>query len=94
MQLDQFLYPFYKRDKEAGILDDEKATFILANLLLLNPHYYQVGGPDANGQDKTNELSFLVLEAAHWLNISANITIRLFDGINQELFRKGVEYLF
>ena len=94
MQLDQFLYPFYKRDKEAGILDDEKATFILANLLLLNPHYYQVGGPDAQGKDKTNELSFLILEAAHQLNSAANITIRLFDGINMELFRKGVEYLF
>lgn len=94
MQIDQFLYPFYKRDKEAGILNDQKAIFILANLLLLNPNYYQVGGPDTEGKDKANQLSFMVLEAAHWLNISANITIRLFDGINQDLFRKGVEYLF
>jgi len=94
MQIDQFLYPYYKRDKDAGILDDEKATFILANLLLLNPHYYQVGGPDASDNDKTNELSFLVLEAAHLLNIPANLTIRLFEGISKELFRRGVEYLF
>ncbi|HOP10982.1 MAG TPA: pyruvate formate lyase family protein [Oscillospiraceae bacterium] len=94
MQLDQFLYPFYLRDKAAGLLDDDKATFILANLMLLNPHYYQIGGPDAEGKDKTNELSFLVLEAGHWLNITLNVTIRLFDGINQDLFRKGVEYLF
>lgn len=94
MQIDQFLYPFYKKDKEKGILNDEKATFILANLLLLNPNYYQLSGPDKDGNDMTNELSFLVLEAAHWLNSSANITIRVHDNINEELFRKGVEYLF
>ncbi len=94
MQIDRFLYPFYLRDKAAGILDDDKATFILANLMLLNPHYYQIGGHDADGKDRTNELSFLMLEAGHWLNTSANITIRLYDGINPKLFRKGVEYLF
>lgn len=94
MQIDQFLYPFYKKDKEKGIINDEKATFILANLLLLNPNYYQLSGPDKDGNDMTNELSFLVLEAAHWLNSSANITIRVHDNINEELFRKGVEYLF
>lgn len=94
MQIDQFLYPFYKKDKEEGRLDDEKATFILADLLLLNPNYYQLSGPDENGNDMTNELSFLVLKAAHWLNSSANITIRIHDKINEELFKKGVEYLF
>lgn len=94
MQIDQFLYPFYKKDKEEGRLDDEKATFILADLLLLNPNYYQLSGPDENGNDMTNELSFLVLRAAHWLNSSANITIRIHDKINEELFKKGVEYLF
>lgn len=94
MQIDRFLYPFYKRDKENGILDDEKATFILANLLLLNPNYYQLSGPDINGNDMTNKVSFLVLEAAHWLNSAANITIRVHEKINEKLLRKGVEYLF
>ena len=94
MQIDKFLYPFYARDVEKGILDDEKATFILANLLLLNPNYYQLSGPDVDGNDMTNPISFLVLEAAHWLNSSANITIRIHDNIDEKLFRKGVEYLF
>jgi formate C-acetyltransferase len=94
MQIDTFLYPYYRRDKDAGILDDEKATFILANLLLLNANYYQLAGPDIDGNDLCNDLSFLVLEAAHWLNSSANITIRIHDNLNQDLFRKGVEYLF
>lgn len=94
MQIDRFLYPFYVKDKKDGILDDDKATFILANLLLLNPNYYQLSGPDVNGNDMTNEVSFLVLEAAHWLNSSANITIRVHDKIDSNLFKKGVEYLF
>lgn len=29
MQLDTFLYPFYKADKEAGLIDDDKTRFII-----------------------------------------------------------------
>lgn len=94
MQLDTFLYPFYKADKEAGLIDDDKTRFIIANLFLLNSNYYQIGGPNYDGTDKTNELSFLIIEAAHWLNSATNLTIRLHDNINMDLFRRGVEYLF
>ena len=94
VQIDRFLYPFYKRDMEAGILDDEKATFILTNLLVLNPDYFQLAGPDIHGNDMSNEVSFLVLRAAHWLNSTANITIRLHDRIDPRLFEAGVRYLF
>ncbi len=92
--LDVILYPYYKADVEQGILTPEKATFILANLLLIDTHYYQLSGADANDNDLTNPLSFLVLDAAHMLNTSANLTIRIHDSIDPALLRKGVEYLF
>ena len=92
--LDVVLYPFYKADIESGILDDEKATFILANLLLIDTHYYQLSGADSNDRDLTNKVSYLVLEAAHWLNSSANLTIRIHDNIDKNYVRKAVEYLF
>ena len=93
-QLDEILLPYYQRDVQAGILDDEKATYILACLLINDPHYYQISGPDANGQDMTNELSFLILEAAHLCRTTCNITIRVHDGLDERLFRRGLEILF
>lgn len=93
-QLDVVLYPYYRRDVERGILNEEKATFILANLLLIDPHYYQLSGQDDEGRDLTNPVSYFVLEGAHWLNASANLTIRLHDGIDPAFFEKAVGYLF
>lgn len=92
--LDLILYPYYEKDTEKGLLDDEKATFILANLLLIDPHYYQLSGADEEDRDLTNRLSYLILNAAHWLNCSANLTIRIHENLDPEFLRKGVTYLF
>ncbi len=92
--LDVLLHPYYARDKEAGRLDDETAIFILANLLLIETHYHQLSGADEHGADTTNALSYLVLEAAHRLNTSANLTVRIHEGIDKDFLRKSVAYLF
>lgn len=92
--LDVILHPYYKKDIENRVLDDEKATFILANLLLIDPHYYQLSGADEFDNDCTNHVSYLILDAAHWLNCSANITIRMHDNIDPAFLRQGVTYLF
>lgn len=93
-QLDQILYPYYIRDIETGIIDDEDAIFYIAGLLMSDTKYYQLGGPDDNGNDLVNKVSWLVLEAADRLNVSANLTIRVHDGLNQDYFRHAVELLF
>ncbi|XHR28393.1 MAG: pyruvate formate lyase family protein [Chthoniobacteraceae bacterium] len=93
-QLDELLRPYYERDLAEGLLDDEEATFIIACLLLNDPHYYQIGGPDRSGKDQTSRISFLILEAAHLLKISCNLTIRVHDQLEEKLFRRGVEILF
>ena len=72
-RIDQFLFPFYERDKAAGILTDEEAIFHIACHFVQDTSYTQLGGPDETGKDKTNQLSFLALEAAHWLKIPINI---------------------
>ena len=93
-QLDLELLPYYRRDIAAGILTPEKATFILACLFLNDPTYYQIGGPDSeSGEDVTNELSFLILEAAHQLKTTVNVTIRCFDKLDRKLFLRGIEIL-
>ena len=92
--LDTTLLPYYRRDREAGVLDDAEARFILSNLLLVETHYYQISGCDDEGKDLTNELSWLILDAAHDINISANLTVRVHDNIDPAFYRKGIEYLF
>ncbi|RRJ95701.1 formate acetyltransferase [Opitutaceae bacterium TAV4] len=93
-QLDILLLPYYERDIASGAIDDDDALFYLACLLLNDPHYYQLGGPDRNGTDQTSKLSFLILEAAHALKISCNLTIRVHERMDRKLFDRGMEILF
>ena len=92
-QLDELLRPYYERDKAAGILTDEDAEFYVFCLLLNDPHYYQIGGPDAEGRDQTSRMSYIILEAAAKLKSSCNLTIRVWDGMDRGLFRRGVKIL-
>jgi formate C-acetyltransferase len=92
-QLDALLWPYYERDLREGRIDDEGTIFLLACLLLNDTRYYQLGGPDPQGRDQTNRLSFLILEAAHRLGTTCNLTIRVHDGLDPRLLRRGVEIL-
>ena len=93
-QLDEILRPYYERDVAAGRLDDEDAIFIIACLLLNDPHYYQLGGPAPDGRDQTSRVSFLILEAAHRMGSSCNLTVRVHDGMDEAFFLQSVRHLF
>ncbi len=90
--LERHLLPFYERDIEKNILTQEDATFLLANLLFKDNAYYQIAGRDIKGKDKTNILSFLFLDAAHYAKIPTNICIRWHQDINQDLMDLAMEY--
>ncbi|MBR3965682.1 MAG: formate acetyltransferase [Clostridia bacterium] len=92
-QIDRILLPYYENDIKNGKLDDEKAKFLIANLLLIDPHYYQISGVDAEDKDMTNHLSYLVLEGADLINISCNLTVRYHENCDQNFLRTAVEYL-
>lgn len=94
-QLDELLRPYYEKDKSAGIINDEEVIWYIASLLFNDTHYSQIGGPaPADGHDLTSDMSFLILEAVHRLKIPANIAVRVHDGLNPELLRRAVQYLF
>lgn len=69
--LDRELINFYNADIEKGVLTKEKALNLIESLYLLINDYVpdglavsvMVGGRDENGDDMTNELSYLSLEA-------------------------------
>ena len=92
-QLDELLRPYYERDLAAGRITDEDAEFYCFCLLLNDPHYYQIGGPAADGTDQTSRMSYIILEAAGKLKSSCNLTIRVWDGMDRALYRRGVEIL-
>jgi pyruvate-formate lyase len=93
-KVDKLLYPFYKKDKEAGNLTDEHATFLLACYFLRETSYTQLGGPDTDGTEVTNPISYFMLEAVHWLRIPVNVAVAVGKSIPKELLLKGVDILF
>lgn len=92
-QLDGLLLPYYEADVENGILDDETAKFLIANLLLIDPHYYQISGVDEYDRDRTNHLSYLILDAADSINISCNLTVRVHPNCDPVFRRRAIYYL-
>ncbi len=93
-QMDTILRPYYEADMAAGILDEETARFLIANLLLIDPHYYQLSGVDADEKDLTNPLSYRILEAADRINIACNLTVRVHKACDPGFLRFAVELLF
>lgn len=93
-QLDTMLKPFYDADVAKGVLNDDEAVFYLACMFLQDSRYFQLGGPDEDGNDITNKLSYLALEAADKINIACNLTVRVHDKMDEKFFKKSVEYLF
>lgn len=92
-QLDSLLLPYYEKDREKGILDRDDAIYYLACFLINDPVYWQIGGPDKDGCDQSSELSYMILEAAEYVNTSLNITLRVHDGMDAKLFDKAVRLL-
>ena len=93
-RLDVLLTPFYERDTAAGILTDEEAEFHVANVLLRDTTYLQLGGPDATGRDVTNRVSYIILEAAHKMRIATNVGVCVGPHVDPGLLRRGVEIQF
>lgn len=68
-RVDQYLYPYYKHDLEAGRITPEKALealmeyyIKLATVIYFGPNNVTIGGVDRNGENAVNEVSYLFLE--------------------------------
>ncbi len=88
-RLDQYLYPYFARDVEAGKLTEEEATALLENIFM---KIYErraylgnddvvniaVGGVRIDGSDATNRLSYCVLKAVGNINLPGpNLSARV-----------------
>lgn len=92
-QIDELFRLYYEKDKEKNNLNDEDAIWYFASLFFNDTHYSQIGGLTPDGKaDVTSNVSFLILDAIHYLGIPSNVGIRVHDNMSQELLRRSLEY--
>lgn len=92
-QIDEIFRPYYEKDIKDGILTDEQAAWYFASLFFNDTHYSQIGGlsPDG-GRDISSRISFIILDATHYLAIPQNLAIRISAKANQDLLKRSLEY--
>ncbi|MBN2074551.1 MAG: hypothetical protein JW762_03270 [Dehalococcoidales bacterium] len=112
-RFDQYIYPFYKKDRENARINDDEVLVLLRELRVkcMRPENIKlssakrsqhagfakwrnmtIGGVTPEGEDATNELTYLVLEAAKQLRTPHHtITLRVHDGTPEELLVRGLD---
>ena len=100
-RIDQYFYPFYKKDIDRGEITPDQTRELFEELLLkvmthnmrpdsnYNGAFGQryegsepvtLAGLTPNGADATNELTYLILDAAHRSKTALNIVVRIQPG--------------
>ncbi|MEX2719182.1 MAG: pyruvate formate lyase family protein [Candidatus Sigynarchaeum springense] len=103
-RLDQILYPYYKKDKEAGIITYEKAKELLCLFILKMDEdifvndgnsilsIYKLfetlsidqtitfGGVDKDGNDATNDVTYMLIDACELQPLAIDMTARIHKG--------------
>ena len=79
-RMDQYLYPFFKADKEKGIITDKFAVELLENVFIkLQKDVVNIciGGQSIDGECQINDLSLCILRAVRSCNVPGpNLSLR------------------
>jgi len=104
-RLDQYLYPFYRKDLDEGRLSREEAKDLFECFSIKHNYAYDyqttggphgrnagfgqlitLGGQGLNGEDLTNDLTYLILESFYELNmLEPKLNLRVHSGTPREL---------
>lgn len=107
----QYMYPFYKKDKENGTITEEEAIELLELLFIKfsEINIYQggafynaamsnlfqnmnLGGVTPDGNDATNELDFMILEAQRRVRMmQPTLSVLYHDKMSEEFLLKALE---
>jgi len=105
-RIDQYLYPYFKKELDRGTLTKESAKELLSclwakyhGLLGLSEErtgnqHLVLGGTDRAGNDATNELSYIFLEIAEEMSTARPQTsIRWHKGMSRDFMTQAVKML-
>lgn len=106
-RFDKYMYPYFKKDMESGVLNSESALDLLEDFFLSfnkdsdtyvgvqqgdNGQSMVLGGVDENGHEVFNELSALCLKASNNLRlIDPKINLRVNKNTPKEIYELGTE---
>lgn len=95
-RLDQFLYPFYVNDVNNGLLTDETALELLAELWYkmgqVSAWSLVLGGQTPDGEDASNELTALCLEVTGQVRITnPAIALRVHSKTTRKMWKTALD---
>jgi formate C-acetyltransferase len=96
-RVDQYLYPFYKSDMEAGRITKEQAQELIDCFLIKLNHAppvaaVTVGGVKSNGQDASNEMSYMIIEGMmHTRLRQPFFSVQVHNNMPEALLIKGCQ---
>ncbi|MFX1256233.1 MAG: pyruvate formate lyase family protein [Promethearchaeota archaeon] len=98
-RVDQYLYPYYKVDIEEGRITYEKALEAieeylvkLASVVIAGQNNITIGGIGRDGEDATNDVSYLFLEGtANVKSLLNSLSIRVSSKSPRDFLRRAVE---
>jgi len=99
-RFDQYIYPYYKHDLDAGIITKEKAEELIQCFFLKCDEHYianptnaglgpaiMLGGLKPDGKDGTNEITFMCMRATERFSIpTPKISVRINEQTPDEVF--------
>lgn len=97
-RFDQYMYPYFKKSLDSGEMSKNEVQSLLEKLWL---HFEKVrawnlcvGGQTAEGKDATNELTYMILDAAKKYKFEApNLTMRCHKDTPERLWDKALEVI-
>lgn len=99
-RLDQYLYPYYKKDIDSGVLSYEQAQKIISALWYKISEYelswqnVTIGGIDENGNDVCNDLTIMCMNASMEVRgDQPQLSLRVSKSMPQHVWDKAMELI-
>jgi pyruvate-formate lyase len=98
-RIDQYLYPYYKKDIESGLITREQALeaieeyyMLLATNIYFGPNNVTIGGIDKEGNCAVNDVSYMFLESHKNLGGLRNgLAVRISKNTPREFIKRTCE---
>ena len=97
-RFDQYMFPYYKKDLDNGILTKDEAQSLIDHLWKrfndVRSWNVCISGLRPDGMDGTNDLTYICLEATkRCQKVAPNLSLRLHQNSPDELWMKAIEVI-